>query len=99
MVMVLAGACSDDDDAPADESATELVVEGFRFPSLSVERGTEIALVNRDPEPHTMTADDGSFDSGSFSADGGTLIAPGEPGIYPYHCNVHPTMTAELVVT
>lgn len=46
-----------------------------------------------------MTADDGSFDSGSFDSSApGTLSAPKKPGVYPIHCTVHPSMHGTLTV-
>ena len=53
---------------------------------------------NRDQVPHTVTARDGSFDSG--------IIQPGatwrhrfdRPGSYDFYCAPHPFMRGTLVV-
>jgi plastocyanin len=80
------------------KSAT-LTVQGLAFPPITVEKGAEIKLVNKDAEPHTMTADDGSFASKAFTrADPQKLKAPTKPGAYPFHCTVHPSMHGTLTV-
>lgn len=99
LLPLLLAACGGDDDGGGGEAeAARLEIEGFEFPeSLTVPAGAEVTVVNADAEPHTVTADDGGFDSGSVR-DEGSFTAPTEPGSYAYHCNVHPTMTATLVV-
>jgi plastocyanin len=58
-----------------------------------------MTIADGDDEPHTVTADDGSFDSGSFDkAAPGTLLAPKTPGVYPVHCTIHPSMHGTLTV-
>ncbi|MER3601112.1 MAG: hypothetical protein C4339_00040 [Nitrososphaerota archaeon] len=57
-----------------------------------------IIWTNDDIVVHTVTSDDGKFDSG--------LLNPGQswnytfttPGTYPYHCIPHPFMRATVVV-
>ena len=65
---------------------------------LRVRAGTRVRWVNEDQVQHTVTADDGSFESG--------LIEPGasyervfeRPGEYAYHCTPHPFMKARVIV-
>jgi plastocyanin len=65
---------------------------------IEVAAGTTVEWTNQDPLAHTVTADDGSFDSG--------LIAPGgrwrrtfdTPGEYPFTCTPHPFMKGTVVV-
>lgn len=78
-----------------------VVIKQMRFnpPDRHVSAGTVIEWKNEDIFSHTVTADDGSFDSG--------LIAPGQSwkmrvtdaGTFRYHCRPHPNMTASLVVS
>lgn len=89
--------------APTSEpggAAAEIVAEGFQFNDLTVAPGATITLVNNDSEPHTVTADDESFDSGNIqSGENGELVAPTEPGTYAFHCEIHPSMQATLTVS
>jgi plastocyanin len=61
--------------------------------------GAVVQVSNADAEAHTLTAGDGTFDTGSV--EGGTVVsftAPSVPGTYPFACAIHPSMTGSLVV-
>ncbi len=74
-------------------------VARFQFPALTVSPGATLRIVDGDSEPHTVTAVDGSFDSGSFDPDSpATLTAPTKPGTYKITCTIHPSMEGEIVV-
>ena len=70
----------------------------FARPRIEVSAGTTIEWVNRDPLPHTVTADDGSYDSGSLQPAAVWRHAFDEPGTYTYHCTPHPFMRGTIVV-
>lgn len=91
--------------APVDSTRvtrSEAVVRvanlAFGEQSLHVRAGTRVRWINQDQVQHSVTADDGTFDSG--------LIEPGaawervfdRAGQYTYHCAPHPFMTARVVV-
>jgi plastocyanin len=64
-----------------------------------VRPGAKIPVVNKDAFLHSVTVDDGT----SFGKDvpGGTKVtitAPLTPGGYPFHCRIHSSMHATLVV-
>jgi len=86
--------------APASPaSPAGFTIQGYKFPALTATAGQKITIADGDDEPHTVTADDGSFDSGSFDkAAPGTLLAPKTPGVYPVHCTIHPSMRGTLTV-
>ena len=74
-------------------------VKAYKFPAFTASPGQKLTLVDGDSEPHSVTADDGSFDSGSFDNTApGSLVAPTKPGTYPVHCTVHPSMHGTLTV-
>lgn len=61
----------------------------FTANTLQVPVGTTIVWTHQGQRRHTVTADDGSFDSGTLQKDGTfqyTFTAPGE---YPYFCTIH----------
>jgi plastocyanin len=87
------------DDAPDDGDGPTVVAQDFTFDAPAVPAGTEVTFSNEDTAPHTLTADDGAFDTGRV--DGGaasTFVAPSEPGAYDVHCEIHPDMQATLTV-
>ena len=56
-------------------------------------------IQSRDGVPHTVTADNGSFDSGRIGPNGtATIVAPAAPGSYRFTCLIHPQMVGTLVV-
>jgi plastocyanin len=85
--------------APPAAAAT-ISISGFNFGApVTVSPGQVVTVVNADPAPHTVTADDKhSFDA-SVAPDGRTfLTAPMTPGRYPFTCTVHPMMHGTLIV-
>jgi plastocyanin len=55
-----------------------------------------VTWTNQDPTPHTATAKDGSFDSGTLEP-GQTFFLELGPGPVSYVCQIHPEMRGELV--
>lgn len=78
-----------------------VVIRNFAFvpSSLTVAPGATITVTNQDRAPHTMTARNRAFDSGTISGgQSGQITAPRTPGTYPYFCTIHPSMTGVLIV-
>jgi len=73
-------------------------LEGFAFnpPRLEVVVGTTVTWTNEDPAPHTVTAEDGSFDSGTLEP-GQTFSFELGSSAVAYVCQIHPEMRGELV--
>jgi len=57
-----------------------------------------ITWVNNDSAPHTVTANDGSFDSGNMAPTATFTFTFTTPGTYHYHCIYHPWMVATVIV-
>ena len=66
--------------------------------TVTVANGT-ITWVNGDTMAHTVTADDGSFDSGSIAPGAGWSYKFTKPGTFKYHCAPHPWMTGTVIVS
>ena len=54
---------------------------------------------NSDDDPHTVVADDKSFDSMGLGQGDAWSHTFTKPGTYRYHCGVHPFMKGTVVVT
>jgi plastocyanin len=66
---------------------------------VTIEEGGKVIWINRDSAPHTATADDGSFDTGTLEEGKLKSETFKEPGTYTYSCQIHPGMhgTVEVV--
>lgn len=85
--------------------AVAVTIRDFTFTpaNVTVKVGQSVRWTNQGGTTHTVTADDGSFDSGSIGAPGapdpyGNGSAPGgsftfvfnQAGTFHYHCKLHP---------
>jgi plastocyanin len=86
------------DDGTTDDGADAggLEVTGFEFADVTAPAGGSLEVTNSSGGAHTFTADDGAFDEALPDGDTVTVTVPGEPGEYPYHCEIHPDMAATL---
>lgn len=74
----------------------------FNPTTLTVSVGTTVIWTNRTTTPHTVTSDAGVFNSGlnnPIEAGFTYTFKFTKPGTYKYHCALHPTMTATIIVT
>lgn len=80
---------------------TSVTISNFAFSpkQLSVKVGTKVTWTNSDSVAHTVTSNDGFFESGTLSTGGAYSYVFPVPGTYNYHCAIHPSMTATVVVT
>ena len=85
--------------AAAAGSDGGLTIQGFAFnpQELTAPAGT-IEITNQDDATHTVTADEGAFDV-SIGGGGGGTITVDTAGSYPFHCNIHSSMTGTLIIT
>jgi hypothetical protein len=77
----------------------DVLIQGHAFnpPEVRVRPGEEVTWTFADREPHTVTADNKSFDSGS-RRDGDFRLRFDQPGTYSYHCAIHPDMRGRVLV-
>ena len=71
----------------------------FAPASRSVKAGDSVKWTNRDGATHTVTADDGAFDSGKLAGGKSFSFTFEQAGTFAYHCNIHQRMTAKVIVT
>ena len=79
----------------------QVSIDGFAFApvTLTVPAGTTVTWTNRDEEPHTVVAKDGSFHSPSLDTKGTYSFTFTKAGSFDYICSIHPFMTGTVVVT
>jgi plastocyanin len=81
------------------EGATAQNIQHYRPNPARVATSSQVTWDNKDSAPHTATALDGSFDTGTIQPGAsGSATVPAQ-GTIPYHCTIHPWMTATLQVS
>lgn len=79
-------------------TAVEIVEFSYGPDPIEVEVGDAVTWTNEDSAPHTATADDGSFDTGTLDKGKGKSVTFKEAGTFPYFCEIHPTMHGTVEV-
>jgi plastocyanin len=66
--------------------------------TLTVSVGTTVTWTNKDSASHTVTSNDNLFNSGTL-ANGATFQHTfNQKGTFEYHCSIHTSMTAKVIV-
>jgi plastocyanin len=89
-----------DNPTVAPFSTHIITIENVKFnpETLTVRRGDHIVWVNNDLFPHTATARNRSFDSGSIAAGASWTYVMKSAGQVDYVCTLHPTMKGHLSI-
>jgi plastocyanin len=83
----------------ADPNTVKMAGMSFSPASLSVAPGTTVTFLNNDNTTHTVTDDDGAFDSGNIAPGANYKHTFMTAGTVKYHCKIHTNMKASVVVT
>jgi len=83
---------------PSNATAAEIRTMTFNPKRLEIAPGTTVRWTNDDQLVHTVTADDGSWDSGPIEPGQSWSHTFAQPGEYAFHCTPHPFMKAIVVV-
>jgi len=99
-----AGTTSGGPTSTAASGGTDsITIQNFKFNTdpLSVKQGAKITVaILDDGVPHSVTADDGSFDTGIFQkSNGPKTITVSKSGAIHYHCQVHSFMKGTITVS
>jgi plastocyanin len=82
--------------AMAEASLSDINSWGF---GAVVPVGTTVTWTNMGTQAHSVTAPDGSFDSGLVAPGDAATIQFDAPGVYTYLCTPHPWMKGVVVVS
>jgi len=76
----------------------QVEIKGFKFSpaSLQVAVGDTVMFTNKDGAPHTATATDGSFDTGTVKKNKTGSITITAAGAHAYKCRFHPNMKGTI---
>jgi len=83
----------------ASTAEAQVVMKAISFQpaELTVHPGETVEWKNEDIVAHTVTANDGSFDSGSIQPGSTWKMTIKNAGTLEYHCRPHPNMIAKLI--
>lgn len=86
--------------APTAPAGTSIRMAGTRFdpPTLKISVGDTVRWFNDDALPHTVSATDGSWDSGNLAPGAAYERVFDAAGSYPYLCRYHPGMVGTIEV-
>src|SRR5215217_6660407 len=78
----------------------KVAIEDFDFEpaDVAIQPGDTIMWVNEGNTPHTVTSDDGRFDSEVLNPGDSFRLTFPEAGTFSYHCEIHPSMTGSVTV-
>jgi plastocyanin len=72
--------------------------DAFAPATLTVHAGDTVTFINDDDDAHTVTADDGSWDSDGLNQTERWKHTFAKAGTIAYHCTVHPFMHGTIIV-
>jgi len=75
----------------AKDQTVSIVDLAFKPATLTVDQGDVVTWTNDGATDHTVTSDDGTVDSGSLSPSDRFANLFDVPGVYTYHCAIHPS--------
>ena len=87
--------------APPPPGSSSIAIIDFDYTPVTITApvGTRVNWVNRGAALHTVTARDGSFDSGLMASGGSFSRLFGTPGTFLYICSIHPNMQGTVRIT
>ena len=77
-----------------------VTIRNFKYSpaTVSVHTGDTVTWTNQDQEPHTATANDGSFDTGNIIKGKSGSHTFSKAGTFSYICSIHPSMKGTVTV-
>ncbi len=84
--------------AGPNQTAVNIANLAFSPATVTVAKGATITWTNNDTTTHTVTSDNGIWDSGNVDPGKTYSRTFNDVGTWPYHCKIHVTMKAQVVV-
>jgi plastocyanin len=85
---------------PAGRDTVQAEIQDFLFQPgrIDIQAGTTVVWTNSGQVSHSVTAEDGSFDTGLIEPGKRASLTFARPGTFPFHCTPHPFMRGQVVV-
>ena len=104
IAVIVTNFVSSDQNSATTGSATvpnTVVIKNFSFSPkpITVKTGSTITVTNDDNTTHTLTANNGAFDTGDVGSGQRGRITVTRVGTFAYHCTIHTFMTGTARVT
>jgi plastocyanin len=83
-------------------ATVQVTIQNFAFnpQTITVAPGTTVTWTNKDNVDHTVTSDTSAWpDSGNVATNRTFSHTFANTGTYTYHCALHPSMTAKVIVS
>lgn len=99
-VVALSG-CTQNQQNSTQNAPNTIAIQNFAFNpnTLTVKAGTKVTWINQDSTTHTVTSDNGAFQSsGNLNPGDKYTFTFNKTGTYPFHCSIHPSMTGQITV-
>src|ERR1043165_1930556 len=81
-------------------ATSNVAVKNFLYANatLKITVGDTVTWTNNDSAPHTATSATAVFDTGTLTTGLSGSFTFTSAGTFPYHCSIHPFMTATVIV-
>lgn len=98
-VFIFSCSKSSTDDSTPGKNEVFMRNTAFTPSSITVTKGSSVKWTNKDDMTHTVTSDNGLFDSGDKNLNETFTHLFDSLGTFSYHCNTHSGMTGTVIVT
>jgi plastocyanin len=97
-LILIISACKKSEDAKPGTNEVLIQNMAFNPSSITIAKHTSIKWTNKDSNTHTVTSNSGLFNSGNLSNGGTFSFTFDSAGTFNYHCAIHSSMTATVIV-
>jgi plastocyanin len=89
LLVILIGLCTVTTASAQSAATVNMTDDSFTKTQVQIAAGQSVVWMNGSSMVHTVTADDGSFDSGDIATGAPYSQEFDTPGTYPYYCQYH----------
>lgn len=91
---------TNNNNSGGNNTSSSVSINNMKFDAsdITIKAGTTVTWTNNDSAPHTVTANDGTFDSGNMNYGAKFSYTFSKAGTYKYRCTYHPAMTGTVTV-